>query len=391
MQTIDLLTRKNGRLPTDTAVSAEQTNQIHETFVQNVSHELRTPLALVMGYADLLHSQTFGELAPKQQEALNVIRNHSQQIQTIVDRIGVLLSSQANMNVGREVQFDLLVHDVIAQLTPYFEQAAVTLHDDTAVTVPPILGDADHLRHLIACLLENALKFTPANQQVSVMLTTTQTQLIFTVADTGIGMSAETVVAIQQGQQFFQADPSSTRRHGGLGLGLTLANAVLHNHQGQMTIESELGQGSRFTVTLPLMAELATNEDVPPTETAVVRRILIVDDEADIALVLQSALQRLPNCEVVTASSGAEALTLCQQQPPFDLLLTDYQMPGTDGVSLVRQVRQQWPHIITIMITAHDNPEMRRLATALAVDHLLNKQTKLTEIQKVVRDVLQTI
>jgi two-component system, chemotaxis family, CheB/CheR fusion protein len=359
---------------------------LHETFVQNVSHELRTPLALVMGYAELLHDQTLGELAPAQQDALNIILKRSQQIQTIVERVGILLSNQADMTAFSPLKLEQIVGETVEKFRPDFAQAQIELRYTAAANGQTIMGDENHLRHLTACLLDNALKFTPANNEAAVTVTADNDQLRLIVADTGIGMNANTVAAIQQGQRFFQADPSATRQYGGLGLGLTLVNAVTQAHQGRLEIATEPGQGSRFTVSLPVLDEKAAAR---PLATAASRHaILVVDDEPDVALVMQRALQRLPNCEVMTAGSAAEALALCRQRQ-FDLLLTDYNMPGDDGVSLIKQARQQWPGVLAIMITAHDTLELRRLAVTAAVDRVLDKRVKIAEIQQAVQETLR--
>lgn len=383
-------TPKTETITVSPQANGQKNEQLHDTFIQNVSHELRTPLALVLGYTELLHSHTFGELAPAQKEALAIIRDHSQQIQKIVDRVSILLSSQAGLAHHQPVQLKEIVSQVVASLKPQFEEKGVLLHTHILADHPPVIGLPTHLHHLVTSLVENALKFTPADEHVAIKLEQQQQQLLLTVADTGIGMDEATINAIRQKQQFFQADPSTTRRYGGLGLGLTLVNTVIHSHRAKLTIQSKINEGSHFTISFPLGTPEndRIDEQLPATVQPVPSRILVVDDEPDVAFILQRALQRLPNCEVVATHSGKDALKLYEQQP-FDLLLTDYDMPGTDGVSLAEQIRERWPQTLTILITAHDNAEVRLLATSIAIDHLLNKQTKLSEMKQIVQQMLQ--
>jgi two-component system capsular synthesis sensor histidine kinase RcsC len=361
-------------------------DQIHELFVQNISHELRTPLALAMGYTELLQDDTFGELSLEQRNALDIVLRRSRQIELIVERVCILLSSKANMVALEQLNMQEIVSDVVAQFQPEFEQANVSLTYKAEANLPPILGDKNHLYHLVACLLDNALKFTPAHNWATVTVAAQGDLLTLTVADNGIGMSPAVIAAIQQGQRFFQADPSATRRYGGLGLGLTLVNTVVVTHMGRMEIESEPGRGSQFTIGLPI-PRLQESADRTAVSSHPPHYILVVDDDPEVASVIQAALRRLPNCEVMVAHNAAEALDLCAHQQ-FDLLLTDYNMPGADGVSLVKQVRRQWPRALAIMITAHVSQELRRLATAAAIDHVLDKRVRIAEIQRVVQRAL---
>jgi CheY-like chemotaxis protein len=181
--------------------------------------------------------------------------------------------------------------------------------------------------------------------------------------------------------RFYQTDNSITRRCRGLGLGLTLAQAVVEEHGGQFEVASQPEQGSRFTVRFPLRITPAYVES-PVNDVVSARRILIVDDEQVLALTLQEGLEKLPNCEIAIATSGEQALRLFEQQP-FDLLITDYKMPGTDGMTLAMRVRQTYPQTVIIMITAYGDHELRERAASASIRRILDKPVSLEEIRQV--------
>ena len=204
------------------------------------------------------------------------------------------------------------------------------------------------------------------------------------MTDSGIGMTEEEVERIVS--DFCQIDGSTTRQYGGIGLGLTVAKAVIAEHTGSIKVESQPGQGSRFVIELPALPPDG-QADQAIEESVALRRILIVDDEENIAMTLQDGLERLPNCEIAIATSGEQALWLFEQQS-FDLLITDYKMPGTDGITLAARVRQLYPRTIIIMITAYGDETLREQAARASIQRVLDKPVGLAEVRCVALEAL---
>jgi signal transduction histidine kinase len=229
----------------------EPVDEIHSIFAQNVSHELRTPLTILYGYAEMLSSGDMGELTAKQQHAANIITDRARVLGKLVERIEVLLAIEANMTTSLPLAFAEIVTPVIEGKRQAAARAGIALEAQLEPNTPFVWGDPQQLGQVIECLIENALKFTPSGGQVSVQVYAEQDQVCMAVTDTGMGMSPQELGHILDG--FYQANGSTTRRYGGLGLGLTIVKAVLAEHGGTIQIESQPGQGSRFVVSFPAM------------------------------------------------------------------------------------------------------------------------------------------
>lgn len=366
---------------------SRKADPLHELFIQNVSHELRTPLAHVLGYAELLDNDVFGILAPEQKEAMMVILQRAHDLQSIVEKVGILLASVTNARDYGPVSLSQLVITAAARKEAHAQQSGIAFCCTIQPELPSIQGDQNHLAHMIDCLLDNALKFTPLGQTVSTELYGDATWLYLRVVDSGIGMTVEETEAIVI-NQFYQADATATRRYGGLGLGLTLVKAVVQAHGGELDIMSTPGQGSQFTVKLPVVMPDMTTVPGPVHQRR--HRVLVVDDEPTVALIIQQALKRLPDCDIVTASNGHDAWQLFQKES-FDLLITDYNMPDMDGMTLARHVRHQSPRTVVIMITAYSSPQLTDATTDTIIQQVLNKPIGISEIRHLVLEALKHV
>ena len=351
--------------------------ELQATFIRNVEHELRTPLSIVQGYAELLRDGELGQLAPEQQQALLVIVDRAYEMRKLVERIGILLEAQSRQSTYLPLSLSSLVAEVVKERQADAAQAGLTVQVHVEPNLPSLPGDPYQLAQAFDCLLENAIKFTSSGGQVNVQAYSESGWICYTVSDTGIGIPEDKVTQLLNG--FYQADGSTTRQFGGIGLGLTVAKAVVDTYKGRIEIESQSGQGSRFTIRLPYFSPEAQS-GLPYGDTAAVRRILVVDDEENVALTLQSGLEKLPNCEVAIATSGEEALQLFAQRP-FDLMVTDYKMPGTDGMTLAARIRQAYPPTSVVMITAYTNEDLLEQAARASIHSILDKPVKLAEVR----------
>jgi signal transduction histidine kinase len=261
--------------PDECRPEAGNLDELYSTFIQNVSHELRTPLTIIQGYAELLGDGSLGALAPEQQEAIFVIVDHAHALWTLVQRIDVLLAIEAHATASLPLMLDEIVTEVVKRRRTAATQAGLTLEVHLEPRLPPVSGDPYQLQQAIDCLLENALKFTPGGGRVEIQVYTEPSWVCLAVTDTGIGLTEEGLERIFT--RFYQRDRSITRQYRGIGLGLTLVRAVIEEHGGRIEVESQPGQGSRFTVKLSALSPVA--QVVQPVEDAMAsRRILIVDD-----------------------------------------------------------------------------------------------------------------
>ena len=364
--------------------SPASVDDLQSTFIRNVEHELRTPLAIVQGYAELLRDGGLGALGPDQQKALFVIVNRAYEMRALVERIGVLMSVQA----GADIMIPLALTDIAVEVVQVKREAAaqagLAFEAQLEPEMPPVSGNPHQLHEAMVCLIENAIKFTPAGGQVQVRVYAEPGWICFSVQDTGIGIEEDKLARLFGG--FYQADGSTTRRYGGIGLGLTLVKHVVDAHHGQISVTSQLGQGSLFTIKLPVLS--ADRQFGSAVGSAgKVRRILVVDDEENVALTLEAGLERVPNCQVSIATSGEQALQLFEQEP-FDLLITDYKMPGTDGMTLAARVRELYPKTIIVLCTAYSSEDLRRQAERVSIQRILDKPVRLADVRAAAMEAL---
>ncbi len=224
-------------------------DRLKNQFIQNVSHELRTPLSMILGYAELLAAGELGKVMPEQQGPLNIIVQRACVLRDLIGNITAILESEIREPVWEPVSLGELVGEAMKDFQVLADQAGLELQGDISNRVPTVLGDAEHLRRVVDNLIGNALKFTSGGGRVAVRLSEHDAKVMLQVADTGIGIAPE-----DQGRifdRFYQVDGTTRRTHGGCGLGLALVKEIVERHGGGVSVESQLGQGSTFTVFLP--------------------------------------------------------------------------------------------------------------------------------------------
>ena len=349
---------------------AEQANRAKDEFLAMLSHELRTPLNAVYGWARMLRQ---GRLDPgTSARALEVIeRNASAQVQLIEDLLDIsrIITGKMRLDV-RPVDLPSVVAGAVDSVRPAADARGIKLGTELDPSAGPVSGDPDRLQQIIWNLLSNAVKFTPRDGRVDIDVAPVDGHVEIVVRDTGQGIPADVLPFVFD--RFRQGDSSSTRAHGGLGLGLALVRHLTELHGGTVTASSEgAGRGATFVVRLPIsMTQKPPGVGAPATTPAVTpaterdlggARVLVVDDDPD-ALELVATMLRRANAEPRTAGSAAAAIAVLKSWRP-DVIVSDLEMPGEDGYALLRRIqeleRELGVQLPAVAVTAYGRIEDR--------------------------------
>jgi PAS domain S-box-containing protein len=367
---------------------AERASQLKEEFLATLSHELRSPLNAIVGWTHVLRLKAGP--AEITQAVETIERNALAQAKLIDDLLDMsrIMAGKVGLTLA-QASLAGIVQAAADALRPVAEAKGVSLSIDVGIaTKLSISCDAARLQQVVSNLLGNGIKFTPEGGRVKAELRVFEEEVRIVVRDTGQGIPEEFLPAVFE--RFRQADGSITRRHGGLGLGLSIARQIVEMHGGSIAAHSDgAGHGSTFTVTLPLAGEgpardLAARDElqaVPLTGLSV----LVVDDEADARELLRRLLAE-QGCEVATAGSAEEALTILGGQR-CDVLLSDIGMPGTDGYELLRRVRARDAAQKAIAVTAFARPQDRERALAAGFDGHLAKPVNPVRLLQMLAEV----
>lgn len=321
---------------------AERVGLMKDEFLATLSHELRTPLTSIMGWSQLLQAKTFDPLQLK--HGLETIDRNSKALsQLINDLLDVsrIINGKLHLNMA-SINLQAVVGAAMDSVAPSAEAKGLHLVRDFADAPLTVQGDAARLQQVVWNLLTNAVKFTPRDGAIRVALRPVGDEAEIEVTDSGIGVEPEFIGHMFE--RFRQADSSTTRHFGGLGLGLSIVRQLTELHAGRVSVSSPgPGRGTSFTVTLPLMADRTAQDSSPavlpplPAISLDGYRIVVVDDEADTRTLLASIL-REAGAAVTVADSVDEAMLRIELDQP-QLLISDIGMPGKDGYELIRHLR----------------------------------------------------
>ena len=345
---------------------AETANRMKDQFLATLSHELRTPLNAIFGWAQLLRAGKLDQAAVER-GVETIERNARAQKQLIDDLLDVsrIISGKLRLEM-QPLEPAGVVEAALETIAPAAQTKGVSLRRRIART-GLVVGDPQRLQQVVWNLLSNAVKFTPKGGEVRVSVEALDGHTEIIVADTGQGIASEFLPYVFE--RFRQADPSSTRRHGGLGLGLAIVRQLVELHGGTVRAESPgEGRGATFVVSLPLAVSGEPEErrrtqagDGGSRSISLEGvRVLVVDDEADARDLLCQILSR-SHAEVAEAASAAEGLEVLERFQPH-VLVSDISMPGADGYDFIRTLRKRGHQLPAAALTAFARAEDRRRA-----------------------------
>jgi signal transduction histidine kinase/ActR/RegA family two-component response regulator len=381
---------------------AERANRTKDEFLATLSHELRTPLSAILGWSHLVRT---GKLDTAQMgRAFETIeRNARSQSQLIDDLLDVsrIITGKLEIEMKR-LDLCSIVEAAIDAVRPSFEVKKIrfeTIMDSEDCVVD---GDANRLQQILWNLFNNAVKFTPEGGQVTIHVERLEKQVRVSVSDTGIGISAEFIPYIFD--RFRQADGSTTRNHGGLGLGLAIVQHLVELHGGAVSVQSEgKNEGSTFIVELPVgdmdkkaLAEFcapetgANGDALEGGKVLDGLRVLVVDDEEDARELVSTIVTRC-GAEVRCSESAADAMQTLRDWDP-DVLVSDIGMPTEDGYSFIKRVRRlrskRAKEIPAVALTAYVNTLDRNRAISAGFQAHLAKPV---EPQALVRLIAEAV
>jgi signal transduction histidine kinase/ActR/RegA family two-component response regulator len=386
--TMGLLEHRTEELQQALVVSEGATKAKSE-FLANMSHEIRTPMNGVLGMVELLAAT---ELNNTQRRYVDIIQNSGGSLLSVINEILDFSKIEAGKLTLEHVPFDLvsIVGEVIELFSEIAGAKSVSLSVESKEGRPhTFLGDPHRMRQVLNNLVSNAIKFTDAGGAVQIRIEAApmadgRVPVTIQVEDTGIGIAPEKSSTVFEA--FRQADGSTSRQYGGTGLGLAIVGELVRMMGGEITVDSEPGKGSNFTVTLPLETAPAIlsaqdQPDRPATaggdDPKIGAHVLLVEDNLVNQLVAREALSRL-GCSVVIANNGVEAVDKWKSEP-FDLILMDCQMPQMDGFDATTNIRAaeqregEGRHTPIVALTAHAMDEDRQRCITAGMDDYLSK------------------
>ena len=317
-----------------------EVDRLKSEFVSMVSHELRTPLTSIRGYIELILDEDAGEVNEEQIDYLNTVQNNVDRLLSLVNDlldISRIESGKIELQLT-SLNLKPIVENVASSMLPLIEAKQQKLTLDLPNELPLVMGDANRLTQIVSNLLSNAYKYTLAGGEITIRVYSEGEQIWVAVSDTGIGLSPEDQAKLFS--RFFRARNETTQEVGGTGLGLVITKSLVELHGGEITLSSVAGKGSTFSFSLRVAPQQNQEELAPvPPPIPVGGKILVVDDEPDIANLIKRYLERA-GYEVVTAFKAVDAFRLAQTEQP-DLITLDLVLPDADGFTLLEWLKSE--------------------------------------------------
>ena len=392
-----------------TNAELEHANQIKDEFLANMSHELRTPLTSILGMSESLLEEKRGSLNDHQHKSLQIIESSGQHLLELINDILDLSKIEAGKFdfYPQPVSVDEICKSSLSFVKSQAVKKSITVTYTNEATISKIYSDPRRLKQILVNLLNNAVKFTPANGEVILQVNTDVEQdlIKFSVIDNGIGIEVEDMRRLFQ--PFVQVDGGLNRLHDGTGLGLALVQKLTDLHGGSVQVESEVGKGSRFTINLPSLQgevskleklesqstptirERAENTEVPVEAPVQLGIILLADDNMPSVLTIGEYLES-HGYEVVVAHDGSEAVQKTEAIHP-DLILMDIQMPVMNGLEAIARLRgnARFADTPIIALTALAMPGDRERSLLAGANEYMSKPVSLKTLKQTIEDFLQ--
>lgn len=379
---------------------AEAASRAKDEFLATVSHELRNPLNAILGWSRVLvEEEQFGSNERLSKGLDVILRNAKAQVQLVEDILEVsrIVTGKLRLQTG-VMDVRGAVEAAIETVRAAAQAKNVTLEARLGERLGSIVADADRVQQVLWNLLSNAVKFTPRGGVVTVEVLRDEEVVALSVVDTGEGIAPDFLPFVFE--RFRQADGSTTRRHGGLGLGLAIVRHLVELHGGTVSAESEgPGSGATFQVLLPLHASASLEQEqviacdsepslpIRPPMPLLGKRVLVLDDEADmrdlIAVILETAgatVTRVP-----TVAAAVEMLT----SEAFDVALSDLAMPGEDGYAFVRRALERGVRVPLVAMTAYARAEDRHRVLAAGFRRHVAKPIEPAELVDVLAELMR--
>lgn len=372
--------------------AAEESSRLKDDFLATLSHELRTPLNAILGWVHML--QTGGLTPERARQAIQIIgRNAKLQAQLIEDILDVSRIITGKLEIERlPVLVPALVDAVVSDALPVAEAKRIELVKSVPADLPPIEGDPKRLHQVLGNVLSNAIKFTPNQGRVEVRCAVDGDAIGIEVQDSGAGIAREFLPYVFD--RFRQADSRSTRKHGGLGLGLAIARHLLEQHHGDIRAHSDgPGCGTTISIRIPSRADsrMSGASPVPAREPAFDLRldgstVLVVDDQRDSRELLGTLLEQC-GARVLQCDSAGAALDALQASA-VHLVVADIAMPDIDGYELIQCIRNSRNPVPALAVSAYARPQDRGLALTLGYNGYCAKPIETPLFLKTVREAL---
>lgn len=376
-------------------IEAERVDRLKNEFLATLSHELRNPLNAILGWTQLLLRGTIDV-----EKAAHIIEQSARlQAQLIEDLLDMSRIESGKLLLKKSVvELSNLLAGATGAMQPLAQEKGIQLDAQLEPGIELVAADSIRLNQVVINLLSNAIKFTARGGRVTVSLAREGQEAVLTISDTGEGISADFIPYVFV--RFRQADQSTTRRSGGLGMGMAIAKHITELHGGTISVQSPgLGKGSTFVVRLPLteragaeatrLAQVREREGPRADAALMGRSIMVVEDDPATRELLARVL-----CEkgaaVTTCERSAEALAKLRAHRP-DLIISDIGMPDMDGYELMRQVRHEphdTPHIPAIAVTAFARAEDKDAALRVGFDGHIPKPINLQHLERLAADLI---
>lgn len=366
--------------------SAEEANRAKSEFLANMSHEIRTPLNGVIGFSDLLMKTKLTESQMHYMQSVYYSANSLLDLINDILDFSKIESGKFELNAEKTDIIEL--SEQISDILKYkVHEKGLELLLNIPVEIPRYIHvDPVRLRQVLVNLMGNALKFTEHGEvELKITIqsydeTTGDAELEFSVKDTGIGISVDKQQKIFE--SFSQGDSTTTRQYGGTGLGLTISEKLVGMMGGQLQLESEIGVGSRFFYTI----KVKTEKGLPVNYKAIenIHRVLVIDDNEKNRLILQQMLLS-QNIQVDLANGGEDAIRKIEQGTVYDVLIIDYNMPGMNGLDLIRKIKEKdlFPvdeQPVLFLHSSSDNEQIHTEGRMLGVKSAMVKPVKMTQL-----------